>query len=442
MLFRAGGRQAPRWPFTLNRDSPLARGLTHFWTTVPGTDLVVNLVNGPVSKSTSSIPAIRSGLQGIDYTSDTGTAHEGSAGGTGLDMCVAWMSYLDGFTTGSFPYVANVKIGGVAGPWILFYSNSASYQDITWAAHADYGVGERMTLPSDIPVSGEWHWGVANYDVSEADGSQFTGYVNGQALSVTAPGGITTPTNQTRIGSRSDNALPFEGVIKHLASWNRTLSAIEAQAWYETPWDLYYELGRVFYSFPVAASCATSTGALSLPSAILAATGVLQPEATGALSLLAATIAGTGVQDIPGAGALILSASSLAVSGVQGNASTATLVLDTSILSAAGLQDIPGTATILLPDSALDAQGLLQIPSTGVLSLDVAVIDATGFHGAPEGTGVLLLNASEVNAVGVMQPDGSVVITLLAAILSAVGAGPAPEGKWFPFLCNLRRRRV
>lgn len=255
------GSQAPRWPFTLNKDSPLAHGLTHLWTHVRGSRYMIDLVGGVATASNSPVAGIRGGFEGIYYTSVSNNGTTIVGGGVGNiavnDISIGWLSYLDGFATGSYPFIANVKNPGATEPWALFYSDDASYSDITWGSlETDTGGNEKFAVPSGISVSGEWHWGVGLFDASASAGNRFTAYLNGRSMTATAPGAIGSQPNTTQLGSRAGGLLDFTGVIKHIAVWNRKLSSDEAIAWYrpQTRWDLYSELGRVFYSIPTAAA--------------------------------------------------------------------------------------------------------------------------------------------------------------------------------------------
>jgi hypothetical protein len=203
------------------------------------------------------------------------------------------------------------------------------------------------------------------------------------------------------------------------------------------------------------ASGPTATGALTLPAATVAGTGVQTNTSTGALALPAVTVAGTGDAPYMGTGALTLSAVTVDGDGEETFTSTGALDLAAVTVAGVGVEsfdatgalDLPtvvidgtgehtedtgatGSGALTLPAVTLDGTGTETFTATGVVELAPVVIDGTGT--APYmGTGALTLPAVTVDGTGVETFTSTGAVTLEPIVIAGDGVhaeGPEATG--------------
>jgi hypothetical protein len=115
---------------------------------------------------------------------------------------MVWEGYLDSIAAGFAWIGAFQSVDGVNGPVRAFYSNNASYQDVSFGLVASQLC--RGTLPSGISLTGQRHWGVWTWNggtITTASNHQC--WINGQPLSMTTSSSAGGITNQNSVGGTS-----------------------------------------------------------------------------------------------------------------------------------------------------------------------------------------------------------------------------------------------
>lgn len=250
------GVQRPFWPFAVNRDSPQAEGLTHWWP-MGVTQTIRNF------GSLQSIPDATPGSTLIEVPT--------------LDHGQAWS--FDGSVNGtwSIPYDANtdaVLIGNSSVFIWVNYRSNASLQRL--CGFIDNNLGLLYWILIDYPNTG----GFALYYGSGSDVQSIQtpglglddgnwhlvgGTLGGTTLTAYADGlpagsrTIVTIAGQGLSGwfmgssaASSPSSQRYRGLVSDARIWNRTLSVAEAAELYDprTRWDLYYPLRQRVWSLP------------------------------------------------------------------------------------------------------------------------------------------------------------------------------------------------
>ncbi len=242
------GLNAPRWPFELNRDSPLARGLVAFYVNVGGNssyDLVRGLL-APGSTSGSVRPKTvidKHGTYSTEFSADGGAFldtidYAGDlASGAEEGTLACWIRNLDSDTTNNeFRVFRTINADRPHYPFSdgnVYLSIFSETQDTSFD---DTGFAKQNLHHFCITRKA----GTGNYKF----------YRNGLLVSSTNPGTFRTTTYQ--------EIKPFRSVLKDVGLWKRALTAKEVFSLFNpaTRWDLYHEIGRRTYFFVPAAATA------------------------------------------------------------------------------------------------------------------------------------------------------------------------------------------
>ena len=252
------GIQRPRWPFTINRDSPQAEGLVAWWPIIPfGND-------GPLYELVRGFNAARNGnptyqsdseflwYQALDGTGDywdVGDEDELDAGTENFAFS-CWLRNPDEV---SFPINKRVNSSAVGWEFIL---ERGLVEDRVTMRLFDGDAAQSTNVDWDMPTSdGEWHLvcGVVDRDAG-------LGRIYGDGIEIATEdisGWLTLSNAQSvQFGARNGANL-YAGDICDIRIRKGGLlnSTVAYQMWDpHTRHDLIYELGRVFYSFPAAAA--------------------------------------------------------------------------------------------------------------------------------------------------------------------------------------------
>jgi hypothetical protein len=176
----------------------------------------------------------------------------------------------------------------------------------------------------------------------------------------------------------------------------------------------------------------TSTGAVALPAVTVAGTGTAPYMGTGALTLPAVTVDGDGEETFTSTGALDLAAVTVAGTGVESFEATGALDLPAVVIDGTGEHSFTptGTGALTLPGIVIDGTGTETFTATGAVELAPVVIDGTGT--APyTGTGALALPAVTASGTGVETFTSTGAVTLEPVVVAGDGAhavGPEATG--------------
>ena len=233
------GNRAPNLPYALNQDSPLARGLYHFWTAAPGGYIdLVHGVNAPRTSSATSViaPIMGQTINPNNALYDVPNAKVATASGQPFTMA----ALITSSGTGNRTFLSFGTSSNNQGPHFGVFNS-------LW----NFGIwgGENITggTPTDMLPT----WMVATYD-----GTNGRIYVDGVLKGGPSTYTFTGSDSSVRISGLNNASQWFwDEPIKHVAIANRAWSDAEVYGFFAPPtrWDLYQELGRKIYFVPAPA---------------------------------------------------------------------------------------------------------------------------------------------------------------------------------------------
>ena len=264
------GIQRPRWPFVFNRDSPQAVGLGGskggWWPLMPANDDtfrdLANLNPNAVLGSGAAQPSWTSDtelLTVVDFDgNDYATVADNDLISFGdQDFTVAiWVKFRTLPVSNNFSSLIN-KLAGADREYELFYRGTA-----TPALRFEVATGvssSRSVLWSGTVVANRWYLMFGWHDsvANTINISVFSDQDSDRSDSVAHTEGCRDGANPLTFGAFSDQASRFlDGFIGEVSIYDQVLPAAVRHHKYNPPtrWDLHYELGRVFYSFPAPAA--------------------------------------------------------------------------------------------------------------------------------------------------------------------------------------------
>ncbi len=265
------GIQRPRWPFTINRDSPQAQGLLAWWPFQPanaGTlyDLSLFPNNGNIVTATpESDIEMLVGLN-FDGAADYVSIPSNSAFKPAHIHSMAWFrpaSTSDAFATVfAQPYDTEVTWNNPFNTWNILRAGST--EGVQWRKTTDDG-GTPRTDALNSNGNGFVN-GVLAHSGMTWNGDILRGYINGiedNTFDSPFDGDLDYDSSNPNlmIGQQSTDAPGsfyggeiFETRIYDLDTATPEVLLESLVFDPKTRWDLYYELGRVFYSFPAVAA--------------------------------------------------------------------------------------------------------------------------------------------------------------------------------------------
>jgi len=261
----------PRWPFTVNRDSPQAEGLEAWYAMSPsGGEDAHDLIDGNTNTSTYASAFSPPNWIGTDF-------------GPVVDMLGRNTEFFD--ATSNFTATDGVSKMTAVG-WALQAASPNAYAQILhhfsatnteWhlgaggAARGDeddmfcrVGTGQGWGT-GDVIVTDTWnHYAMVFDGDLSGDSNRLKVYFNGVQQTLTFTGGVpaTVPTIATPLSIGVEASVPartWKGSIADARIYTKALSPqVIYQMWSPSArWQLYYEIGRVYYSFPLAAAPST-----------------------------------------------------------------------------------------------------------------------------------------------------------------------------------------
>ena len=173
----------------------------------------------------------------------------------------------------------------------------------------------------------------------------------------------------------------------------------------------------------------SGTGAITVPSATVAGTGVLTLTGTGAISVPSATVSGTGAEEFTATGAI--SVPSATVAGIGEEVFTATGALSVPAPTVAGdgthtgggPEPVTGTGAITVPSATVTGTGAETFTATGAISVPASTVSGTGAE-VLTATGAVVVPSPSVAGSGLhSQPvTGTGAIVIPAATVAATGS--------------------
>ena len=162
---------------------------------------------------------------------------------------------------------------------------------------------------------------------------------------------------------------------------------------------------------------------LGLPGVTVSATGYMRPEGQGVISLEPVTVSATGEHqnNVTGTGPVNLPGIQVSATGALEFIGSASVTLPAAQVSGTGAQEFTGSAAATLSAVTVSADGYMRPEGTAALSLEPVTVSATGVD-KDVGQAATLLPRVTVSASGLMHPDGSGAVTLPAAQVNATGA--------------------
>ena len=288
-LFLPDGNHAPKWPFTLNRDSPQARGLVGWWPLTEG--------GGPTQRDLSGFG------RNTSFKAGTETWEKTSLGSSAVLFDDASSEYLqtDKAVVTARPFTMSCWVNSNDDSILqmaMTISDISSTTNFAWLALAGATAGDPVdcamkdgsgivgTVTSTGYTVGKWHHIVGTF------GDEIAAYIDGGSKTTTS---VKTPTNIDRLSigrvHRAGTAPAyFSGSIFDARIYNRVLSDQEVFDLFAPPtrWDLYKPPHDAGVAFQVAAGGSTTEQAVA---AVAAATATLTNKAFKIISAIAAAVA-------------------------------------------------------------------------------------------------------------------------------------------------------
>ncbi len=264
---RRSGLEAPRWPFTLNRDSPQAQGLTAWWPIISGSggsyvpDSSLYNFSALVASSGIVIQPNPFGGFGASFTTVSTSLSSGSTdaplhigAGTNDFSVFAW-----GTTTDSGRRVIfSTREGGTDGYRLYKFDGSTLELQLDDGSNTSYNSATDLIVDDGFPHL----WGVTADRSADATFYE-DGVVHGTANISARNGNLigSAGENEVSVGQNPGSSTQGwdnggGGMLWDVRVYNRVVPSAVAHAMYDpsTRWDLYYELGRVSYFFVPAAA--------------------------------------------------------------------------------------------------------------------------------------------------------------------------------------------
>ena len=260
------GIQRPRWPFRLNKDSPQAEGLIHWWPMMPAQastafDLaVIGAQDGSIGGFVTDTSHVEMG-PGLNFPGGVGDritcGDPTDVDFEGNDFALVVWLLVNTEDERQIP-LAKDSSGGSARQFALQYDDNDSTINklsVFYVDDADTIINQVTDGNDVLSLNVPHHW------IGQRRGNNLDIYLDGVELASSLQVGAhadmrTTSTNITLGGRPFTNFTEeLKGELYDCRIYDRSFSAAEAwQMANEKRWDVYYELGRVFYSIPAAAA--------------------------------------------------------------------------------------------------------------------------------------------------------------------------------------------
>ena len=292
------GIQRPRWPVTLNRDSPQAERITAHWPMLPaGGNIAHELVRGlngtltgmDLATAWTSDIEMTSGLlfDGLnDFVTVPHDADLQPAGTDGAFSVCCWVKVL---TEGDWLAFLSKDQDGASGIYRFQIDNTAAPNRL-WVFGIKKLIGGTNVLKSTttvqttsfVHICGTW------------DGTTQRIFINGIEENSDTPTTGFEHANPLEFG-RNSGGQNANCVLLHISFYKGL--AVDPKVIYQmwdppTRWQLQYERGRVFYSIPAAAAftMVADSGVYALAGSAISP-GIKMPAASGVYAKTGSAIA-------------------------------------------------------------------------------------------------------------------------------------------------------
>ena len=280
------GIQRPRWPFTINRDSPQAEGLAAWWPMMPpGGDIVLDLLDGKHQMTFTDMDPATDWISDVEMYEGINVDEGGNVEhllNTSLPPQIAsdtsgavelWLRRTSN-TPGGTPFYIGDS-GTSANLFRIAFGAASDTVQILLKGGTDF---YRATISIDLSSNHHLLFAVdSTGNALYLDGvKQTLTYTSGSASSTQWLSSL-TGLDKCMLGADhlAGGINPFRGNLYTSAVWSNFRPADGVVASLSQPitrWDRYYELGRVFYSFAAAA-----VAFVPYPNPRYALTGGMQP---------------------------------------------------------------------------------------------------------------------------------------------------------------------
>jgi len=256
------GVQRPRWPFTLNKDSPQADGLIAWYPGWAGAGTTLfpygGLRENPNGTLTGSI------AWGVDPAGLMGNVLEVPGGATAHYIALPFMLNPNDGPASAFIWAYSRDWPDAGAVFHTLFQQEGSLGR-AWLQIDEVGGGV-IKLQSNIgntltpgatdlaPRLNEWiHYGVT---WSSGGSGTLNVYIDGvsDASSTRDPESETSGYRYGAHKNPSANNRSWDGFMSDLRLYNKECpgSAVRQMWSPSSRWDMYYELNRIYYSFPIA----------------------------------------------------------------------------------------------------------------------------------------------------------------------------------------------
>lgn len=219
-------------PRMIQPGHPEALGLLACYVAMPGG--MIDLKTGEWGTRSGTDDPMRTSEEGtLDaYFDGDGDSYLMAAQEFTVPFSVWWEAYLDAFVD-AFPVICVLQIASTANTFRIFYSNNASYNDISFSAAASGANARCILMPSGCTQTGQRHWGVITYDgVNAGADSSYTCYINGQLATFSTASANATITDENRIGSHSATTPDWNGPIRQVRVYSGLTSQAQANEFF------------------------------------------------------------------------------------------------------------------------------------------------------------------------------------------------------------------
>ena len=280
--YNLDGNSAPRWPFTLNKDSPQAQGLVSWWPGIidPGNKRMVDLIGGRDMNMRAGVTRALNDFGGLvpDYL---GSGNDSASNRNGTSDAVFEFNRNQNFWISAWTYASPGGATEIVVAYDLAAGGTRDLVHFRWIS-----AGNMEALWGDVATnlntidSNNTYSGFGNRLVTfshPGPGAVCTVWVNGTQDENTVtenaddwdcandPDELTFGGLQAT-GGNSTNEMA--GLIWDVRiGKGKTMTGPIVDHMYDpsTRWDLYYELGRKTYFIPAVAAAATSFPPWKIP---------------------------------------------------------------------------------------------------------------------------------------------------------------------------------
>lgn len=169
----------------------------------------------------------------IEYPNDPGFAFNQTKGYTILAR-ISLDSIAD------FRSICCYKLTDDSEPFLMFYSNDASYSSLSWG---NLTISEKGINTGDInitPGDGQFHTIIITMDgVNPVNISSWNCWIDGVPLTINTQGNFGSVGNTTKLGAWDNTLHEWPGFVSLQARWDRSLNDVEVISLFKDPYQIF-----------------------------------------------------------------------------------------------------------------------------------------------------------------------------------------------------------